>query len=370
MVGTANGALINLDNARYEIEIANDLLSLKNIHDKLSAMKVYCKAAKVSFEITQRCSELKIRCERRAGELLNSREKHPPGPLPEDKSHHATYPPRLDELDITKSQSSRWQSIAKIPEKNFEERLEDIKNKKQELTSRDLLSLAGYLNRQHEREKRRESAFEEAKKNEFDDRIQIRHGDFQKVLKDIPDNSVNLILTDPIYSKENLPDWSELSFFASRVLKHGKLLACYSSNNILAESIKRLSEHLEYVWTLAVIYHTCRKPHHPYRINGFWKPVILFSKGKYEPEKIWINDVLYADRRTKVYHEWELPLEGPEYLIQNLSVENDLVVDPFLGSGTTAVVIAAKKLNRRFIGCDIDIIAVNIARSRLGMLEV
>jgi site-specific DNA-methyltransferase (adenine-specific) len=367
MVGTADGALINLDNARREIESANDLLSLKNIHDKLVAMRVYCKAAKVSFEITQRCSELKIRCERRAGELLNSREKHPPGPLPEVRSHDATYPPRLEELEITKSQSSRWQSIAKIPETNFEERLEDIKNKKQELTSRDLLSLAGYLNREKKREKRRESASEEAKNVEFDDRIQIRHGDFQEVLKDIPDNSVQLILTDPIYAKENLSDWSDLSLFASRVLKQGKVLACYCSTNILAESIKRLSEHLQYVWTFAVTYPACRMTHYPFRIHEFWKPVLLFSKGKYEPDH-WIDDVIKGGGLIKEFHQWEQPVAEALYLIDNLSYPNDLIVDCFLGSGTVA--IAAKKLNRRFIGSDKDINAVNTARSRLGMVEI
>ena len=47
VVGTADGALINLDNARQEIQSASDILSLKNTHDKLSAMKVFCKAAKV-----------------------------------------------------------------------------------------------------------------------------------------------------------------------------------------------------------------------------------------------------------------------------------------------------------------------------------
>jgi hypothetical protein len=44
--------------------------------------------------------------------------------------------------------------------------------------------------------------------------------------------------------------------------------------------------------------------------------------------------------------------------------ENDLVVDPFLGSGTTAV--AAKRLNRRFVGCDEDEHCVNEAKRRLS----
>ena len=51
------------------------------------------------------------------------------------------------------------------------------------------------------------------------------------------------------------------------------------------------------------------------------------------------------------------------YVIENLSYENDLVVDPFLGSGTTAV--AAKRLGRRFVGCDEDEASVNTTLTRL-----
>ena len=85
-------ALTYLDNARTQIETATDFLTLKNIHDRLVAVSTFCKAAKLSFDITQRCSELKIRCERRAGELLNGREKHPPGPHSLDRSQMRPIP--------------------------------------------------------------------------------------------------------------------------------------------------------------------------------------------------------------------------------------------------------------------------------------
>ena len=189
-----------------------------------------------------------------------------------------------------------------------------------------MLSLAGFLHRERERQERREAAAQEAQRIEPDDRIQIRHGDFREVLSDIPDNSVQLILTDPVYAKERLSDWSDLSLFASRVLKPGKLLACYSSNNILAESINRLSEHLRYVWTFAVVYPACGKPHHPYHLNGWWKPILLFSNGAYQPENHWINrDVINGDGLTKDHHEWEQGLREAEYLIENLTYQNDLV---------------------------------------------
>ena len=47
--------------------------------------------------------------------------------------------------------------------------------------------------------------------------------------------------------------------------------------------------------------------------------------------------------------------------------QRGLVVDPILSSGTTAV--ACHKLNRRFVGCDVDRRAVDIAMARLGGLD-
>jgi len=62
------------------------------------------------------------------------------------------------------------------------------------------------------------------------------------------------------------------------------------------------------------------------------------------------------------------PMTKPEWLLERIisiwSLPGALVVDPFFGSGTTAVV--ALRLGRRFAGCDIDPRAVAIAERRIG----
>jgi hypothetical protein len=84
-----------------------------------------------------RCAEIKIRAERKAGEILAETEKNPGGQA-EHKSYQShdgtTRNPKLSELGITKNDSSRWQSIAFIPEEQFERYVEETKKAKQELT--------------------------------------------------------------------------------------------------------------------------------------------------------------------------------------------------------------------------------------------
>lgn len=68
-------------------------------------------------------------------------------------------------------------------------------------------------------------------------------------------------------------------------------------------------------------------------------------------------------------HPAVYPLELPKYLINSFPKELDLILDPFLGSGTTAV--AAKELGRRFIGIEIDptYCAIAVKRLRQGVLN-
>ena len=67
--------------------------------------------------------------------------------------------------------------------------------------------------------------------------------------------------------------------------------------------------------------------------------------------------------KSKYGHPTEKPLEIIEKLILTASNEGDLIFDPFMGSGTTAV--ACKELNRNFIGCEIEAKYCEIAEKRL-----
>lgn len=79
--------------------------------------------------------------------------------------------------------------------------------------------------------------------------------------------------------------------------------------------------------------------------------ILFFEKGKRKLNDLGVPDILQYKRVYRGYPT-EKPVDLLEVLICQSSTENELVMDPFFGSGSTLV--AAKKLNRNYIGCDIS----------------
>lgn len=75
--------------------------------------------------------------------------------------------------------------------------------------------------------------------------------------------------------------------------------------------------------------------------------------------------MLQEDMKNKEFreHPTQKPVELMKWILLNYSKENDLILDPFLGSGTTAV--ACQNLHRNFIGIEISPEYCEIAKSRL-----
>lgn len=155
--------------------------------------------------------------------------------------------------------------------------------------------------------------------------IIIKNCKFQDL--DIEPNSVDLIFTDPPYTKEFLPQWEELAYFASRVLRSGKLMIAYCGTLWLPEVFRMLMSHLEYVWLGAIVLPGFHSQIYPKHIRQSVKPLLFFSKGEYKPGP-WFSDSAYSESRSKDHHDWEQSLGPALYYIETLTKPGDLVVDP------------------------------------------
>jgi site-specific DNA-methyltransferase (adenine-specific) len=220
--------------------------------------------------------------------------------------------------------------------------------------------------------------------------IDLKMGDALEILRTIPSESIDCVVTDPPYKiitggdsngknsirpkgilKENrelmrtVPKFSEWLPELFRVLKDGtQNYVMVNSSNLLkmANEIEKAGFKIQnfLVWQK----NNCT-PSQFYMKNCEY--TIFFRKGKSK----YINDIggsktvhSFDNIIGNKVHTTEKPLDLMEFYINNSTNENEIVLDPFMGSGTTGV--ACKNLNRKFIGIEMQEDYFNIASGRVG----
>jgi len=200
-------------------------------------------------------------------------------------------------------------------------------------------------------------------------------GDCLEVMKDIPDKSIDLVLTDPPYGikmdkgfdgfdgfggkgqpirrkryKED--DWDSerpTKEVFSEILRIGKVVIIFGGN-YFADILPRATHWL--VWDKLNTMPTFSD------CELIWTNSTRKSVMKYT--FLWNGLIGKEESR---FHPTQKPLELIKRIINNYSQEGDTVLDCFLGSGTTGV--ACKHLKRNFIGIEISEKYCEIARQRL-----
>lgn len=231
--------------------------------------------------------------------------------------------------------------------------------------------------------------------------ITLIKGDCIELLKEQKANSIDMIFADPPY---NLSGENFLT------TKNGKVAKCDKGDWDVINDINKFNESwlLECQRVLSshgTIWITGTLHNHPsigflLKKLGFWilndliwfkrNAPPLLSRNRFVPstELIWVASkskkyffnydlAKKMNNGKQMRNLWEInaerhktkhPTEKPESLLNRIimigSKENDLILDPFMGSGTTGVV--AKKLNRRFLGYEISEEYFLIAQNRIG----
>jgi 16S rRNA G966 N2-methylase RsmD len=263
----------------------------------------------------------------------------------------------------TKKQRPADKSAEAVPSTSTEAEVDDLCADKSALTP-DSSERAERITRDNRAEqKRADRADQEAAVIDVP-APEIRPGRLGTALADV--QAVDLVFTDPPYPREHLPVWTDLGVWAAGALKPGALLVAYSGQYHLPEVMQRLGAHLTYQWLGWIATTGPQVAVHQRPIMSGGKPLLIFSNGSLqEPFRSRrIFDVATSTSRTRELHTWEQNEAPAAYYIDALTRRGELVVDPFVGSGTFALV--AKRLGRRFVGCDIDPQAVSTAQERLA----
>lgn len=193
-------------------------------------------------------------------------------------------------------------------------------------------------------------------------------GDARELGALIPDNSVDLVFTDPPYLREYLALYGWLAKWSARVLKPGGFLLAMAGGLYADQIMRMLSEHLTYYWTFHVhLTGTTTGVIHPRGnrtpIITRLRPVYAYVKGWGSPRTV-VYDPFAGAGNDKRWHRWGQDMQSARYYIDCFTAERDLVIDPFCGGGTTAVV--CKHLGRRWLAFDIDAKSVQTTRARVA----
>jgi 16S rRNA G966 N2-methylase RsmD len=207
---------------------------------------------------------------------------------------------------------------------------------------------------------------------ELPENCKLLLGDFREKGKEIPDNSIDLIFTDPPYEKNDLQLYEDLGRLAVRVLKPGGSLVTYGGQYAIPKILNFvLKSGLKYRWIFAIEHTGKLVVLHENRIVVGGKPLLWFTKSgeisKTAPcvyDGTYIHDYIKSTPPDKRLHDWAQSSTEAEYYISKLVPHNiGLVLDPFMGSATTG--IAALRQGRLFTGIEVNRERFEIAEANI-----
>jgi len=206
---------------------------------------------------------------------------------------------------------------------------------------------------------------------------QIICGDCLSVMKDWPDNCVDLVLTDPPYNVgidyDIAKDKLSIEEYSKGIKRLKNAIDCEYWGILLGSKTETLLTWWKNFETAKQI--VVRVGASVNTVLGGFRPqyrsVLITKKSLKWWSDVW-EDIRfpgegYFFNEKRFDHPCHAPLRLMIKLIECLSLPNDLILDPFCGSGTTCV--AAKMLGRRYIGIDISQKYVDIARMRLKAVD-
>lgn len=401
--------LANLDRARAALAAATSFWDIREIRDIAEAGRAYAVARGMGEEAINHATSIKLEAARKIGQILRTSKKRagrPPGNVSVSSD---TFPPTLADLGLTRNQSSDCQALAAVDEDTFTDIVQEAKAEgsisetavvKKARSKRAKTAHAERANKQ--------KIVEAAPPPEIEERIEVAN-----VAERIPldSNTVDLIVTSPPYGLDIgysggdilaatwpgfMQDWLAEAY---RVAKQdGGRLALNVPLDVSEPSYRPV--YSQAVWAAVSVgweYRTtivwdegnstkgnrglgsvdsASAPHPVAQVEM----IALFSKGSWRKSSAGRSDISHEEwqelgnglwKFSGESHAWEghpaaFPKELPRRLITYLSYVGDLVLDPFVGSGTTAVV--AKQLKRLAVGFDLSEDYVNSTCRRIAAM--
>jgi site-specific DNA-methyltransferase (adenine-specific) len=181
----------------------------------------------------------------------------------------------------------------------------------------------------------------------------------------IPSKSIDFIITDPVYNRYEDYEW--LAQEAKRILKPDKSLIAFCSDIQMFECKSVMEKHLRFIKPLYYVVKAKQfSALRGYNIMTWTTPALWFTNGKGWPYNRTLDTIISTGLPDGNY-KWNKNLEAYARWINDWTLPNELIFDPFCGSGT--VPYLCKQLGRDFIACEIDSSVFNDAVNRISVIQ-
>lgn len=191
---------------------------------------------------------------------------------------------------------------------------------------------------------------------------EITTGDARELAKRIPDASVDLVFTDPVY--ERIDDYAWLASEAARVLKPNSAALIWHGIGYLPETLDALrAGGLVFRWQIA-----CHMPagsgYVNCSLNSNWRSLLIFGNGTPSTKQFARDSLIDGNASlTPSVHRWSKNPTVLAYYLQAFTKPGAVVWEPFAGGGTIPAV--CKMLGRHYIASEIDPATAERARERV-----
>ena len=396
--------LVLLADAERAIERVSTIPEAKQILDQAETIRGYTKRLGLERGILNRVAALAIKTQRKLGAMLVEMPKQN-GARDGKTGGHDVSP--LKDLGIAHKQSSRWQSIAGIPDDDFDAFISDALESDADLTTNGALALAKRI--KATQKAKPESPFDDAETgNAMPSSFEVRTGDCVEELAKIESGSVSLIFADPPYNigvdygggvgEDRRDDAMFMSWVEQWVEQCARVLTPTGSFWVMIN--QKYGDHFGVIlrrhlnWRASVTWYetfgvNCRNNfgRTSRRLFYFTQDAKRFTFNRKAVSRPSDRQVKYNDARAnpdgKIMDDvWQVPrvcgtakerikdvpTQVPLTIMRRIvgcsANPGDLVLDPFSGSGTTGV--AAIELGRHYVGIEKnpDYASISVARLR------
>nr|DAI83381.1 MAG TPA: adenine-specific methyltransferase [Caudoviricetes sp.] len=211
--------------------------------------------------------------------------------------------------------------------------------------------------------------------------IELKLGDCLNIMGDIPDNSIDMVLTDPPYGMnyqsgrrktkaklitgdQDISFLDDLSRELYRVAKENTAHYIFCSYH----NIDKFKQSFEKYFKIKNILTWVKNNASMGDLSADFAPktefILFLQKGRRNINGKRDSNVLEFKKTNNKLHPTQKPVDMIEFMISKFSDKGDVILDPFMGSGSTAV--ACINTNRSFIGIEIDNDYFNIAKERVN----